>query len=57
MGVVTVLTTIERLMVENMARRLMVVASLFALSGCWAPGQLRYRDHTELANVDYTHCT
>lgn len=34
-----------------MTRRLIVVASLFALSGCWASGQLRYRDHPELAKV------
>ena len=35
----------------GVARRLIVVASLLALSGCWASGQLRYRDHPELAKV------
>ena len=31
--------------------RLILLASLTLVAGCWAGGQIRYREHPELANV------
>src|SRR5262245_53818715 len=36
---------------ESPVKQFLLVASLFALSGCCAFGQLRYRDHPELPKV------